>query len=131
MSSGLYAEQATREVTNALDQLIFSLGEYRLEVLGRENDQNNIDPLYAHFDRAERALLRLMIARGVDAFVMGIEQFHLHIIQRLLTHTGRPPELWLPDHHTATPRAVQNLHARSPNTTIVLEDGNNSFRRKI
>lgn len=45
-SSGVYAERATAEVTNSLDQLIFSLGEYRLEVLARENDQRNVDPVY-------------------------------------------------------------------------------------
>jgi type VI secretion system protein ImpL len=55
VSSGLYAEQATREVTNALDQLIFSLGEYRLEILSRENDQNKVDPLY-EFPREIRKL---------------------------------------------------------------------------
>jgi len=55
VSSGLHAEQATREVTNALDQLIFSLGEYRLELLGRENDQRNVDPLY-EFPREIRKL---------------------------------------------------------------------------
>lgn len=54
-SSGLYAEQATREVTNSLDQLIFSLGEYRLEMLSRENDQRNIDPVY-EFPRELRKL---------------------------------------------------------------------------
>lgn len=55
VSSGLYAEQATREVTNSLDQLIFSLGEYRLEMLSRENDQRNIDPVY-EFPRELRKL---------------------------------------------------------------------------
>jgi type VI secretion system protein ImpL len=55
VSSGLYAEQATREVTNALDQLIFSLGEYRLEMLSRENDQRNVDPVY-EFPREIRKL---------------------------------------------------------------------------
>ncbi|MBV8631628.1 MAG: ImcF domain-containing protein, partial [Silvibacterium sp.] len=45
-SSGLYAEKATAEVTNSLDTLIFSLGEYRLEVLSRETDQRNVDPVY-------------------------------------------------------------------------------------
>lgn len=55
VSSGLYAEQATREVTNSLDQLIFSLGEYRLEMLSRENDQRNVDPVY-EFPRELRKL---------------------------------------------------------------------------
>ncbi|QNI33789.1 hypothetical protein H7849_07680 [Alloacidobacterium dinghuense] len=55
VSSGLYAEQATREVTNAVDQLVFSLGEYRLEMLSRENDQRNVDPVY-EFPRELRKL---------------------------------------------------------------------------
>jgi type VI secretion system protein ImpL len=55
VSSGLYAEQATREVTNALDQLIFSLGEYRLEMLSRETDPRNVDPVY-EFPRELRKL---------------------------------------------------------------------------
>ena len=55
VSSGLYAEQATREVTNAIDQLIFSLGEYRLEMLSRETDQRNVDPVY-EFPRELRKL---------------------------------------------------------------------------
>lgn len=54
-SSGLYAEQATREVTNSLDQLIFSLGEFRLEMMSRENDQRNVDPVY-EFPRELRKL---------------------------------------------------------------------------
>ncbi len=45
-SSGLYAEKAMAEVTSALDRLTFSLGEYRLEMLGRESDQRNVDPVY-------------------------------------------------------------------------------------
>jgi type VI secretion system protein ImpL len=45
-SSGLYAEKAMAEVTSSLDQLIFSLGEYRLELLARETDQKNVDPVY-------------------------------------------------------------------------------------
>ena len=45
-SSGLYAEKAMAEVTSTLDRLTFSLGEYRLEMLGRESDQRNVDPVY-------------------------------------------------------------------------------------
>jgi type VI secretion system protein ImpL len=45
-SSGLYAEKAMAEVTSALDRIFFSLGEYRLELLQRENDAKNIDPVY-------------------------------------------------------------------------------------
>ena len=55
VSSGLYAEKATTEVTAALDRILFSLGEYRIELLNRENDQNNVDPVY-EFPREMRKL---------------------------------------------------------------------------
>lgn len=54
-SSGLYAEKAMADVTSALDRVLFSLGEYRLELLSRENDQNNVDPVY-EFPREMRKL---------------------------------------------------------------------------
>jgi type VI secretion system protein ImpL len=65
VSSGLYAEQATREVTNGLDQLIFSLAEYRLEILSRENDQRNVDPVY-EFPREFRKLRNNLSAYLVE-----------------------------------------------------------------
>ncbi len=65
VSSGLYAEQATRDVTNALDQLIFSLGEYRMEILSRENDQRNVDPVY-EFPRELRKLRNNLSAYLVE-----------------------------------------------------------------
>ena len=45
-SSGLYAEKAMADVTASLDRLTFSLAEYRLEMLSRETDQRNVDPVY-------------------------------------------------------------------------------------
>ena len=54
-SSGLYAEKAMAEVSSSLDQLIFSLGEFRLELLTRESDQRNVDPVY-EFPRELRKL---------------------------------------------------------------------------
>ncbi|MGH9585548.1 MAG: ImcF-related family protein, partial [Acidobacteriaceae bacterium] len=54
-SSGVYAEKAMGEVTHALDKLIFSLGEFRLELLSRETDQKNVDPVY-EFPREVRKL---------------------------------------------------------------------------
>ena len=54
-SSGLYAEKAMTEVTGALDKILFSLGEYRLELLNRENNQANVDPVY-EFPREVRKL---------------------------------------------------------------------------
>ncbi|HEX4030070.1 MAG TPA: ImcF-related family protein [Terracidiphilus sp.] len=55
VSSGLYAEKAMGEVVAALDQLFFSLGEFRSTLLTRENDQRNIDPDY-EFPRELRKL---------------------------------------------------------------------------
>ncbi len=45
-SSGVYAEQAMAEATSALDRIIFSLSEFRLELLSRESEAKNIDPVY-------------------------------------------------------------------------------------
>lgn len=64
-SSGLYAEKAMAEVTRSLDQLIFSLGEYRLELLTRETDQRNVDPVY-EFPREMRKLRNNLAAYLVE-----------------------------------------------------------------
>jgi type VI secretion system protein ImpL len=55
ISSGLYAERAMADATAALDRLFFSLGEFRLELLSRENDAAAIDPVY-EFPREMRKL---------------------------------------------------------------------------
>ena len=55
VSSGPYAEKAMGEVTAALDQVLFSLGEYRLELLSRQADAKNVDPVY-EFPREMRKL---------------------------------------------------------------------------
>jgi type VI secretion system protein ImpL len=54
-STGPYAEKAMGEVTAALDQILFSLGEFRLELLARTADQKNVDPVY-EFPREMRKL---------------------------------------------------------------------------
>ncbi|MGB0122907.1 MAG: type VI secretion system membrane subunit TssM [Silvibacterium sp.] len=64
-SSGLYAEKAMSEVTSALDKLIFSLGEFRLELLTRETDQKNVDPVY-EFPRELRKLRNNLAAYLVE-----------------------------------------------------------------
>jgi type VI secretion system protein ImpL len=46
VSSGLYAEKAMSEITAALDRILFSLAEFRLELLSREADLKNVDPVY-------------------------------------------------------------------------------------
>jgi type VI secretion system protein ImpL len=55
VSSGPYAEKAMGEITTALDQILFSLGEFRLELLARATDQKNFDPVY-EFPREMRKL---------------------------------------------------------------------------
>ncbi len=55
VSTGLYAEKAMSEVVAALDQVFFSLGEFRTTLLTRENDQRNVDPVY-EFPRELRKL---------------------------------------------------------------------------
>ncbi len=56
-SSGrLYAEEVTSSISSSLDQLFFSLGEFRLELLAREDGRNTAAPVY-EFPR-EMAKLR-------------------------------------------------------------------------
>ncbi|MGC2635867.1 MAG: ImcF-related family protein [Acidobacteriaceae bacterium] len=45
-SAGLYAEKAMQAVTTSLDQVIFSLSEFRTELLTREAEAKNLDPVY-------------------------------------------------------------------------------------
>ena len=56
LSSRFYVEEVTKSVTSSLDQLLFSLGEFRVEILARETGQNTVAPVY-EFPR-EMAKLR-------------------------------------------------------------------------
>ena len=64
-SSGLYAEKAMAQVSSVLDQLVFSLGEFRLQLLTRETEQRNIDPVY-EFPRELRKLRNNLAACLVE-----------------------------------------------------------------
>ena len=55
VSTGLYAEKATAQAAAALDQILFAMGEFRLELLSRESDSKNIDSVY-EFPREMRKL---------------------------------------------------------------------------
>jgi len=55
VSSGIYAEKAMAEAVGALDRIFFNLSEFRLELLSRENDAANVDPVY-EFPREMRKL---------------------------------------------------------------------------
>jgi type VI secretion system protein ImpL len=46
VTGGLYAEQATSTVSSALDQLLFSLGEFRVEALSRSSDEESSALVY-------------------------------------------------------------------------------------
>lgn len=46
VSGGLYAEHATAAISSALDNLFFSIGEFRVEALGRESRQPATAPIY-------------------------------------------------------------------------------------
>lgn len=65
VSSGLYAEKATAEVSSSLDRILFSLGEYRIELLNRENNQANVDPVY-EFPREMRKLRNNLVSYLVE-----------------------------------------------------------------
>ena len=45
-SAGLYAEKATYETASAFDQLVFSLAEFRLDLLARETDGSKLGGIY-------------------------------------------------------------------------------------
>jgi type VI secretion system protein ImpL len=64
-SGGPYAEKAMSEITAALDQILFSLGEFRLELLARATDQKNVDPVY-EFPREMRKLRNNLAAYLVE-----------------------------------------------------------------
>jgi type VI secretion system protein ImpL len=63
--SGVYGEKAMGEVTSSLDQLIFSLGEYRLDLLSRETEQKNIDPVF-EFPREMRKMRNVLASYLVE-----------------------------------------------------------------
>ena len=45
-SAGVYADNATRELSSVLDALSYSLGEFRVEILSRETQQGNAPMVY-------------------------------------------------------------------------------------
>lgn len=55
VSSGVYAETAMAAAVAALDCIFFSLSEFRLELLSRETEAKNVDPVY-EFPRELRKL---------------------------------------------------------------------------
>lgn len=64
-SAGLYADQATKDISQAVDKLAFSLGEFRLDLLPRESDQTKLPGIY-EFPRELRKLRNNLTAYLVE-----------------------------------------------------------------
>ena len=64
-ASGVYAEEETRRLTKAFDELFYSLAEKRLELLGRENEGDKLPGIY-EFPRELRKLRTLIVQFLVD-----------------------------------------------------------------
>ena len=62
---GVYAEEETRRLTKAFDELFYSLAERRLGLLGRENEQDKLPGIY-EFPRELRKLRTLLVQFLVD-----------------------------------------------------------------
>src|SRR5208337_4655356 len=62
---GVYAEEETKRLTKAFDELFYSLADKRLELLGRENEQDKLPGIY-EFPRELRKLRTLLVQFLVD-----------------------------------------------------------------
>ena len=60
---GVYAEEETRRLTKAFDELFYSLAERRLGLLGRENEQDKLPGIY-EFPRELRKLRTIGAVSG-------------------------------------------------------------------
>jgi type VI secretion system protein ImpL len=123
-SSGLYAEKAMSEVSSSLDQLIFSLGEFRLELLTRESDQRNVDPVY-EFPRELRKLRNNLasylveLARpshlNVNPYLRGFyfTGVRAHIVEQMVSAPARTPQAPPADAGATRMFSVQQAQAAS------------------
>src|SRR5271166_1821440 len=62
---GVYAEEETKRLTKAFDELFYSLADKRLELLGRENERDKLPGIY-EFPRELRKLRTLLVQFLVD-----------------------------------------------------------------
>ncbi len=127
-SSGLYAEKAMAEVSSSLDQLIFSLGEFRLELLTRESDQRNVDPVY-EFPRELRKLRNNLasylveLARpshlNVNPYLRGFyfTGVRAHIVEQMVSAPARAPQAPPADAGATRMFSVQQAQAAAPAPT--------------
>ncbi len=60
LASGVYSEEETKRLTNAFDELFFSLADRRLELLARESDSDCLASIY-EFPRELRKLRTLLV----------------------------------------------------------------------
>ncbi|MGA7342209.1 MAG: ImcF-related family protein [Terracidiphilus sp.] len=103
VSSGLYAEKAMGEVVAALDRIFFSLGEFRMNLLTRETDQRNVDPVY-EFPRELRKLRNNLasylveIARpshlNANPYLRGLYAIGVraHIVEQMVASAAAQPQ---------------------------------------
>lgn len=101
-SAGIYAEAAMREATAALDKLLFPLAEFRLELLNRETDAKNINPVY-EFPRELRKLRNNLasylveLARpshlNVNPYLRGfyLTGVRAHIVEQMVSAAAAQP----------------------------------------
>ncbi len=127
-SSGLYAEKAMSEVTSALDKLIFSLGEFRLELLTRETDQKNVDPVY-EFPRELRKLRNNLasylveLARpshlNANPYLRGFyfTGVRAHIVEQMVSAAAQSPRSQPADAGATRMFTVQQMRAATPPPT--------------
>ena len=60
LESGVYADAESKRLTNAFDELFFSLADRRLDLLARENDTDSLPSIY-EFPRELRKLRTLLV----------------------------------------------------------------------
>ena len=65
LATGVYAEEETRRLGKAFDELFYSLAERRLDLLARENDGSQLPSIY-EFPRELRKLRTLLVQFLVD-----------------------------------------------------------------
>jgi type VI secretion system protein ImpL len=65
VATGVYAEEETRRLAKAFDELFYSLAERRLDLLGRENEGDKLPGIY-EFPRELRKLRTLLVQFLVD-----------------------------------------------------------------
>ena len=127
-SSGLYAEKAMSEVTSALDKLIFSLGEFRLELLTRETDQKNVDPVY-EFPRELRKLRNNLasylveLARpshlNANPYLRGFyfTGVRAHIVEQMVSAAAQSPRSQPADAGATRMFTMEQMRASTPPPT--------------